>query len=383
MAFVGPAGSGKTYTALKVATAMGGRIALVDTEHGSASKYADKFSFDTLALKTFSPQTHIEAIHAAEQAGYDILIIDSLSHAWMGTGGILNMVDTETGKSKSQNAFTEGWRKATPIHNALVEAILQANLHVIATMRTKTDYVMEKDERTGKTVPKKVGLAPVQRDGLEYEFDIVGDLDIDNNLVITKTRCEALTGARIAKPGEELAKTLKAWLTDGAPAPTPAPVAAQATKVSPATPAPTQNGNLRISPPQPAMEAIRTQIQTEDARPAAPAAVHERLSQKHNEYLARPTPSPETLEKMRGLLVGTLNGWFDDERRHWVLDALWGKKSAKDLNYMEIAATLWLLALKKGDDGKYQETEDSAYAKAELCLLLDEYQTSRGQLTLV
>lgn len=217
LALDGPSGSGKTYTMLRVATALGARVAVIDTERGSASKYADEFNFDALNLDSFHPQTYIDAIHAAEASGYDVLGIDSLSHAWFGREGALELVDRETKKSKSGNSFT-AWREITPLHNALVDAILRANLHVIATMRTKTEYALSTNER-GQVVPKKIGMAPVQREGMEYEFDVVGDLDLDHSLIVAKTRCRALDGKMIAKPGAELAATLKQWLTDGAPVP--------------------------------------------------------------------------------------------------------------------------------------------------------------------
>ena len=215
LALIGPSGCGKTYTALKVATAMfpeGGRIALVDTEHGSASKYANLFAFDVLELDTFSPLTYVEAIRAAADAGYDVLILDSLSHAWVGKGGILEFVDTETLRSRSRNAYTEGWRKATPLHNELVDTMISASLHLIVTLRAKMAYVLETDEK-GHQVPRKIGLQPVQREGLEYEFDVVADMDQDNTLVVSKSRCPELTGAVIQKPGQELASILTTWLS--------------------------------------------------------------------------------------------------------------------------------------------------------------------------
>ena len=212
MALIGPSGSGKTMTALKIATALGNRVALIDTERGSASKYADKFSFDTCELASFHPDKYIEAIKEAE-SGYDVLIIDSLSHAWTGKDGALELVD-RAAKRQSGNSFG-AWRDVTPLHNALVDAIVGAKCHIIATMRSKTEYVQEKNAQ-GKTEIRKVGMAPVQRDGLEYEFDVVGDLDFTNNLIISKSRCEALTGAQILKAGPEVAATLQAWLTDGA-----------------------------------------------------------------------------------------------------------------------------------------------------------------------
>src|SRR5690606_26818550 len=228
MALIGPSGSGKTYTALKIATQLGDRVAVIDTERGSASKYADKFEFDVLELDSFHPQRYIEGIQAAEAEGYDVLIIDSLSHAWAGKDGALELVDKAAKRMQSSNTFA-AWRDVTPLHNALVDAMLQSRLHLIVTMRAKTEYIVEKDERTGKSVPRKVGLAPIQRDGLEYEFDVVADMDLDNTLIVSKSRCEALSGAVIPKPGEEVAGILKAWLTDGAPvqdAPQPQPARA-------------------------------------------------------------------------------------------------------------------------------------------------------------
>src|SRR5690606_9215559 len=103
-------------------------------------------------------------------------------------------------------------------HNEMVETMLASKLHLIVTMRSKTEYVVEKDEKTGKSAPRKVGMQPVQRDGLEFEFDVVGDMDQDNTFIVSKTRCVALKGAAIREPGEELAETLRAWLSDGAPA---------------------------------------------------------------------------------------------------------------------------------------------------------------------
>lgn len=220
MAIEGPAGSGKTYTALTVAKylADGQPVALIDTERGSASKYADLFAFDVLELESFHPQKYVEAINEAAQAGYAVVVIDSLSHAWDGKGGILEIVRR---KGNSFNA----WGDVAPIEDALLDALTGADIHIIATMRTKTAYEVEKNEKTGKMEPRKVGLAAVQRQGLEYEFDVVGRLDDENTWTTTKTRCPALTGALISKPGREMAATLRTWLS-GAPAPTPTPTPA-------------------------------------------------------------------------------------------------------------------------------------------------------------
>jgi ABC-type dipeptide/oligopeptide/nickel transport system ATPase component len=213
MGLIGPAGSGKTYTSLALATNLGNRVAVVDTERGSASKYADEFTFDVTELYEFNPQNYINAIHEAEAYGYDVLVIDSLSHAWTGKGGALELVEKAATRSQSKNTYF-AWREVTPLHNALVDAILQSPMHIIVTMRTKTEYVIE--NVNGKQVPKKVGLAPIQREGLEYEFDIVADLDVDNNFIVTKTRCKKLSGAVVNKAGKDVANIIKEWLNDGA-----------------------------------------------------------------------------------------------------------------------------------------------------------------------
>ena len=253
MALIGPAGSGKTYSALNIAQHLGKRIAVIDTEHGSASKYAGLFAFDVVELDSFHPQNYIAGIQAAEQAGYDVLIIDSLSHAWMGKDGALELVDRAAKRSPSGNSFA-AWRDVTPLHNQLIEAMLGARLHLIVTMRSKMEYVQDKDEK-GRTQIRKVGLQPVQRDGLEYEFDVVADLDTENTFIVGKTRCPQLTGVIVPRPGKEVADTLLAWLTDGAPpaelpkAPTPQPATqptAQAVPAARSTPrpaAPQPSGN--------------------------------------------------------------------------------------------------------------------------------------------
>src|SRR5919197_3575940 len=218
VALAGPSGSGKTYTALLVAKALGTRIAVIDTEHGSSSKYADEAGmpeFDVVALESFSPERYIEAIRAAEEAGYDVLIIDSLSHAWVGREGVLEQVDIARARSKTGNPFTDGWRYASPMHNRLVDTMLQSKLDLIVTMRSKMKHVLV--EHNGRQIPKQVGMELVQRDGIEYEWDIVGELDKENTLVITKSRCKALSGKSFAQPGAELGQAIKAWLRGGKP----------------------------------------------------------------------------------------------------------------------------------------------------------------------
>jgi hypothetical protein len=218
LALIGVAGAGKTYTALNIAQHLGKRIAVIDTERGSAAKYSDVFDFDVLEIETYSPRTYMDAIEAAEEAGYDVLIIDSLSHAWAGREGALEMVDKVAKRQGSGNNFG-AWRDVTPLHNAMVDKIVSARLHIIATMRAKTEYVQEKNDKTGKTTVRKVGLAPVQRDGLEYEFDVVADLDMENNFIVGKTRCPELGGVVVPKAGREIATKLRNWLLVGSEIP--------------------------------------------------------------------------------------------------------------------------------------------------------------------
>lgn len=218
LAIMGPSGSGKTYSALAIAAALAGDkpIAVIDTENGSAAKYADRFAFDVAEMHApFHPDKFIEAIQEATAAGYGVLIIDSLSHAWSGTGGVLDLVDEAAKRSKSGNTYM-AWKEGTPIHNKLIDAIVQSGVHIIVTMRSKTEYVLVANDR-GKQEPKKVGMAPVQRDNTEYEFDVVFDMDIENNAIVSKSRCPALTGRVIAKPGAQVATILNEWLS-GEPA---------------------------------------------------------------------------------------------------------------------------------------------------------------------
>jgi hypothetical protein len=223
LAIDGPTGSGKTYTALIAATALaeGGKIAVIDTERESASLYSDKFDFDTAPLHNFNPKNYIELIEAAEEAGYAVIVIDSLSHAWEGEGGALDMVDAAQKRSQSGNSFT-AWKDVTPLQRRLVDAMLQSKCHIIATMRSKMEYVIEKDEKTGRNAVRKVGLAPVQRSNVEYEFTIVGDMDTDHNLVISKSRCDFIADAVEKKPDQKFFKRILDWLNSGAPETKPA-----------------------------------------------------------------------------------------------------------------------------------------------------------------
>lgn len=219
LALAGPAGSGKTYTALTIAAALaameGGAVAAIDTENGSASKYADIFAFDAAGLTAssgFSPERYLELLHGAEAAGYPVIVIDSLSHEWAGADGILQAVDQEAARV-SGNKFV-AWEKVTPRHDKLVRAIVESPAHIICTLRAKMEYVQEKNDR-GRTEIRAVGMKPIQRDELEYEFDVYGLLDQDNRLIVRKSRCPDLSGVVIDKPGLDVANSLIRWLNSG------------------------------------------------------------------------------------------------------------------------------------------------------------------------
>jgi hypothetical protein len=227
IALTGPTGSGKTYTALVVASGLGERVAVIDTERGSASKYADEFAFDTLHMNSFEPSALVDALAVAAHAGYDVLVVDSFSHFWSGTGGILEQVDHAAKRIGGGNSFA-GWKEARPMERSMIDALLAFPGHVLVTMRTKTEYVVDHDER-GRKVPRKVGLKPDQRDGIEYEFDIVGELDQENTLVVSKSRAKPLSGMVIHKPDTKFAEVVLEWLNAGRPAPTVADYVAAAT----------------------------------------------------------------------------------------------------------------------------------------------------------
>jgi hypothetical protein len=216
IAMFGPAGSGKTYSALLIARGLvgpGGRVAVIDTERGSASKYADVDSFDVAELDSYAPARYIEALRFAAQEGYGAIVIDSLSHAWEGEGGILDQVDQRGGRFDT-------WKDMTPQLRELVNMLLTFPGHVIVTLRSKTEYVVEKNDK-GKSEPRKIGLAPKFKDGMEYEFDIVGEMDDSNTMRVTKSRCVKLSGRSISRPGADFARAVLEWLGEAAPLPPP------------------------------------------------------------------------------------------------------------------------------------------------------------------
>lgn len=219
MAIHGPSGSGKTYTALNIAQHLG-TIGLGDTEMKSASKYGDKFDFKACQFEDdYHPDHLVEFLHEAPKEGFDVLIIDSMTHFWNGTGGFLELVDAETKKQVAKGGRADSfnaWKTVDPIYKRLVHAIHSCKAHVIVTLRAKTEYSKETGTN-GRTTVRKVGMAPEMRDNFQYEMDVEAMLSIEHDLVIGKTRCDELDGKVYNKPGKEVADVLRRWLSSGVP----------------------------------------------------------------------------------------------------------------------------------------------------------------------
>ncbi|MEU3011097.1 ATP-binding protein [Nocardia asteroides] len=213
IALTGPAGAGKTYTALMLGFSLGDKVAVIDTERGSASKYVGRngWRFQTMKPTSYAPLSLVDHLAVAAGHGFDVVIIDSLSHYWAGTDGMLEQVDRRSGASK----FTSGWKAVGPEEKRMLDAILAYPGHVIITLRVKTEYVLVTNDK-GKQEPQRVGMKPIQRDGIEYELDLVGDLNVDNVLTVAKSRIEGVeVGSAWSRPGVELAEKVAASLDDG------------------------------------------------------------------------------------------------------------------------------------------------------------------------
>lgn len=230
IALTGPSGSGKTYTGLTIAHRLAGdgRLAVIDTERGKSQMYKgiNGWDFDVFCPQAFSPASLTEALGVAAGVGFPCVMLDSWSHYWSGTDGMLEQVDK---RARNGNNFS-GWKEVRPDERRMIDAIVSYPGHVVVTLRVKTEYVIEDVEKGGRTVkaPRKVGLKPEQREGMEYEFDVIGDLDLDNTLTVSKTRIPMLHGAVTEKPGPEFADTIRDWLADGEDIPGPLAYRSQA-----------------------------------------------------------------------------------------------------------------------------------------------------------
>lgn len=267
VAFYGVGGSGKTTHALTLARVLAGvdgTIALLDTEGGSSSKYADAFAFDMQVLRPpFHPKRFVVELEGAAAAGYAVFVADGISPFWSGAGGVQSIVDTSPKK----------WAEGTPAHQSLVNAILLSPIHVVLTVRAKGETLVDKDER-GKVQIRKIGLKPDTRDGLEYEVDALLYCDVaDNSVTSEKTRIRGQMGMKLpADRVLEWCEGYKAWIESGAPAlaePAP-PAPAEAPQTPPPAAAATGDptGGLAPAAPAPAAPAPAAQPETTPARVA-------------------------------------------------------------------------------------------------------------------
>jgi len=223
-----PSGGGKTYGALLMADGLGGKTVVIDTEEGSSDLYDELHDFDVIDLKPpFTPERYIEAITAAEAAGYEVIVIDSVTHCWSGKGGCLELVD-DIAKAQFKGNTWSAFSVITPRWRAFVDAILRSSAHVICTGRSKTETAQVEDH--GKRKVAKLGMKLEARDGLEYEFTTVLDLVHDGHYAtVSKDRTGIFSGD--PKPiSVETGKRLAAWLAgaEAAPQPEPAPAPAPA-----------------------------------------------------------------------------------------------------------------------------------------------------------
>jgi archaellum biogenesis ATPase FlaH/ribosomal protein L34E len=222
----GPSGSGKTYSALLIAYGLCGdwsKIAVIDTERESANLYEDLCGDGKKYLTgqinaPFTPQKYLEAIHACEAADIEVIIIDSLTHAWVAEGGFLDIHGDAVKKQRTANSYT-AWRDVTPLHRKLVDAILTSPLHIICTVRSETEYAQEKDEN-GRSIVKKIGMKPQFRKGLDYEMTIVFSLEHNHLAKISKSRISTFPVNDVILPTVETGQKLLEWLESGADAPT-------------------------------------------------------------------------------------------------------------------------------------------------------------------
>lgn len=221
LGITGPSGAGKTIGALLIAKGLGGRIALIDTEKGSASLYADdpKYSveFDTMDLDPpYAPENFIKAMREAEQAGYDTLVIDSVTHEWSGVGGCLELVD-EIARARYKGNSWSAWNDVTPRHRAFIDAILRSSMHIIITMRSKTETAQVEENGRKKVV--KLGMKAEQRDGFEYELTAILDVQHESNYALpSKDRTGLFSGRDPFKISEATGVMLRQWLESGADA---------------------------------------------------------------------------------------------------------------------------------------------------------------------
>lgn len=318
LAITGPSGSGKTMSALLIAFGIGDKVALVDTENSSASLYADMTegplagqTFDHLDIQPpYTMAKYLASIDAAEKAGYDVLIIDSISHAWAGEGGLLSK--KEALDQRGGNQYTN-WAGITKEHEAFKAKLLAANIHLICTMRSKQDYILE--TKDGKATPKKVGMAPIQRDGMEYEFTTVFDMAMDHNAAASKDRTNLWDG-QLFKPTIETGKRIVAWLSGGKPVAKPAVHVTNSSASQPAS-------SVMNTKPMTEMQALeimglveKFQELTQESDERISKAINERIKKAHKVEISGIS---DLNEEMATTLIASLGHWIE----------AWEKKAAE------------------------------------------------------
>ena len=215
LGMTGPAGAGKTQGGIGVALGLAptGKVGVIDTENRSASYYAGKFVFDVIELEApFTTQKYLEALNAFIAAGYEVVVIDSLTHEWAASGGILDQKASKD--ARGGNSFTN-WNEMKQLHNKFVEVLLQSKIHVVCTLRSKMEYALEQDEK-GKSTVRKVGLAPISSDGMEYEFGVVFDVERASHLAVAAKDRTGLFEGRSLNLDEAVGRELRTWLESGA-----------------------------------------------------------------------------------------------------------------------------------------------------------------------
>ena len=197
-----------------IAKGIGGKIAVIDTEQGSASLYSDLCEFDTLELSPpYSPERYREAIACAENAGYDVLIVDSATHEWNGLGGCLEL-NEQISQAKFRGNTWSAWNETTPRHRKFIDAMLQSKMHIICTGRSKTET--SQDSSSGRTKVVKLGMKTEQREGFEYDFTVVLDLTHEKHYANPSKDRTGLFADDPKQIDESTGAMLKSWLDSGA-----------------------------------------------------------------------------------------------------------------------------------------------------------------------
>lgn len=238
IALMAPSGGGKTYSALRLATGMAEelekvtgkktKILMANTESFRGRYYANEFDYDIIDLTPpYIPEQFVEAIDFAVSEGYDILIMDSTSHEWEGKGGCLELHQKAGGKYQD-------WKYVTPRHDAFINKLASSPIHIIATMRGKDQYEMERDDK-GRTTVKKIGLGAKQRDGFEFEFTSTFTIDSKSHTAeVQKDNTHIFENDAAVVLTEDHGRKIIKWANDSdiapvAPVPTPVPAAVEDT----------------------------------------------------------------------------------------------------------------------------------------------------------